>query len=53
MTPCIKDVLQQHSKQLEAALDLDPGSARIEVQCLLQTVLQVDRAWLLTHPEQL
>lgn len=52
MTPCIKDVLQQHSKRLEAALNLDPGSARIEVQSLLQAVLQVDRAWLLTHPEQ-
>lgn len=53
MTPCIKDVLQQHSKQLEVALNLDPGSARIEVQCLLQALLQVNRAWLLTHPEQL
>jgi len=52
MTPCIKDVLQQHSKQLEAALNLDSSSARIEVQCLLQAVLQVNRAWLLTHPEQ-
>lgn len=52
MTPCIKDVLQQHSKQLEVALNLDPGSARIEVQCLLQAVLQVNRAHLLAHPEQ-
>src|SRR5450759_3727205 len=52
MTPCIKDVLQQHSKQLEAALNIDSSSARIEVQCLLQAVLQVNRAWLLTHPEQ-
>jgi release factor glutamine methyltransferase len=49
----IQTILQQHGKQLEAALNLDPGSARIEVQCLLQAVLQVNRAWLLTHPEQL
>jgi release factor glutamine methyltransferase len=45
-------LLQHHSKQLEAALNLDSKSARIEVQCLLQAVLQVNRAWLLTHPEQ-
>ncbi len=48
----IQTILQQHIKQLEAALNLDSGSARIEVQCLLQAVLQVNRAWLLTHPEQ-
>ncbi len=53
MTPCIKDVLQQHSKRLEAALNLDSGSARIEVQSLLQAVLQADRAWLLAHSEHL
>jgi release factor glutamine methyltransferase len=49
----IQSILQQHGKQLEAALNLDPASARIEVQCLLQAVLQVNRAWLLAHPEQL
>jgi release factor glutamine methyltransferase len=48
----IQTTLQQHGKQLEAALNLDPGSARIEVQCLLQAVLLVNRAWLLSHPEQ-
>jgi release factor glutamine methyltransferase len=48
----IQTILQQHGKQLEAALNLDPGSARIEVQCLLQAVLQVNRAFLLTHSEQ-
>ncbi len=52
MTLCIGEMLGLHSKQLGAALNLDPGSARIEVQCLLQAVLQVDRAWLLAHPEQ-
>jgi release factor glutamine methyltransferase len=46
-------ILRNDSQQLQAALNLDPGSARIEVQCLLQAVLQVDRAWLLGHPEQL
>lgn len=47
----IQAILQHHSKQLETALGLDSGSARIEVQCLLQAALQVNRAWLLTHPE--
>ena len=49
MTPRIEYLLQQHKKQLELALGLDADSARIEVQCLLQAVLQVNRAWLLTH----
>ncbi len=53
MNPCIKDILPLHSKQLEAALGLDASSARIEAQCLLQAVLQVNRAYLLTHPEQM
>jgi release factor glutamine methyltransferase len=48
----IHDILRNDSKQLQAKLNLDPGSARIEVQCLLQAVLQVNRAWLLSHPEQ-
>lgn len=48
----IQAILQNHSKLLEAALNIDSSSARIEVQCLLQTVLKVNRAWLLTHPEQ-
>jgi release factor glutamine methyltransferase len=52
MTPCIEEILRLHSKRLQAALNLDFGSARIEVQSLLQAVLQVDRAFLLTHPEQ-
>jgi release factor glutamine methyltransferase len=37
---------------LEAALSLDASTARIEVQILLQTVLSVNRAYLLTHPER-
>jgi release factor glutamine methyltransferase len=49
----IQEILQLHSKQLEAALNIDSSSARIEVQCLLQAVLQVNRAYLFTHPEHL
>lgn len=52
MSSSIQDILRNDSKQLEAALNLDSSSARIEVQSLLQTVLQVNRAYLLTHPEQ-
>lgn len=48
----IQAILQNHGKRLEAALNLDSSSARIEVQCLLQAVLQVNRAWLLTYPEK-
>jgi release factor glutamine methyltransferase len=48
----IQSVLQKHGKKLETVLNLDSGSARIDVQCLLQSVLQVDRAWILCHPEQ-
>ncbi|MGC2047716.1 MAG: peptide chain release factor N(5)-glutamine methyltransferase [Gallionella sp.] len=48
----IQALLQQHSKELEEALNLEAGSARIEVQYLLQAVLQVDRAYLLSHPER-
>lgn len=48
----IQATLQGHSKQLQAALNLEHGSARIEVQCVLQAVLKVNRAHLLSHPEQ-
>lgn len=49
----IRSILARDKTALEAALGLDAGSARIEVQCLLQAVLQVNRTWLLTHSEQL
>jgi release factor glutamine methyltransferase len=52
MTLCIGEMLRLHSKQLISTLNLDPASARIEVQCLLQAVLQVDRTHLLAHAEQ-
>ncbi|MBI5625717.1 MAG: peptide chain release factor N(5)-glutamine methyltransferase [Nitrosomonadales bacterium] len=53
MPSSIAEILRNDSKQLEASLNLDSGSARIEVQCLLQAALQVNRAWLLTHSEQI
>ncbi|MBI1887558.1 MAG: peptide chain release factor N(5)-glutamine methyltransferase [Nitrosomonadales bacterium] len=53
MPPSLAETFRNDSKRLEAALGLDAGSARIEVQCLLQVVLQVNRAHLLTHPEQI
>jgi len=48
----IQDTCTQDAAHLTAALALDSSTARIEVQCLLQAVLQVNRAYLLTHPEQ-
>ncbi|MDD4929644.1 MAG: peptide chain release factor N(5)-glutamine methyltransferase [Gallionella sp.] len=48
----IQELLSSGAKTLQTALDLDPASARIEVQCLLQSVLKVNRAYLLTYPER-
>lgn len=53
MPHTIQTLLTHDKATLEAVLGLDAGSARIEVQCLLQAVLQVNRAWLLAHPEQI
>lgn len=52
MPHTIQSILARDKAALEAALNLDAASARIEVQCLLQAALQVNRAWLLTHSEQ-
>lgn len=52
MTRALADILHLHSKQLQIALQLDLSTARIEVQCLLQHVLTVNRAYLLTYPER-
>ncbi len=49
----IQKILQCDSKRLEVALIHAPSTARIEVQILLQSVLQVNRAYLLTHPERI
>lgn len=48
----IQNILAQDAARLTAALALDSSSARIEVQCLLQHVLNIPRAWLLAHPER-
>lgn len=48
----IQEALADHSKAFKAFLDIAPSTARIEVQCLLQAVLRVNRAYLITHPEQ-
>jgi release factor glutamine methyltransferase len=48
----IEHILRKDARRLEAVLSLDAGTARIEVQILLQTVLSVNRAYLLTHPER-
>ncbi|MBI2286169.1 MAG: peptide chain release factor N(5)-glutamine methyltransferase [Nitrosomonadales bacterium] len=53
MPHTLKSILTHDKAALKSALSLDSSSARIEVQCLLQTVLQVNRAYLLTHPEQI
>ena len=47
----IQSILRLHSQQLQQTLNLDLQSARIDVQCLLQSALQVNHAYLLTHPE--
>jgi len=52
MTTRVGDLLKHYKERLERALGLDPDSARIEAQSLLQAVFQTSRAWLLAHPEQ-
>lgn len=49
----IQNTLQQDIPRISAALELDASTARIEVQSLVQHVLQVPRAYLLAHPEQI
>jgi release factor glutamine methyltransferase len=48
----IQDILQADAARLNATLELSKTTARIEVQCLLQQVLQVPRSYLSAHPEQ-
>lgn len=50
--PSIRDILKADAARLDAALETGTATARIEVQCLLQSVLQVPRSYLLAHPEQ-
>jgi release factor glutamine methyltransferase len=53
MSLSIQHHLRDDSVALQAALHLDLSTARIEIQCLLQAVLQVNRAYLFTHPERI
>lgn len=53
MTLSLAETLRLHGKRLQDALDLDASTARIEVQCLLQAVLGVNRAYLITYPERI
>lgn len=52
MPSTIQSLLTRDRAALAGALGLDPSTARIEVQCLLQQVLGAQRAYLLGHPEQ-
>lgn len=47
----LKELLNLHGKHLQASLDLDFSTASIEVRALLQAVLQVNHAYLISHPE--
>ncbi|MBU0622225.1 MAG: peptide chain release factor N(5)-glutamine methyltransferase [Gammaproteobacteria bacterium] len=49
----IRDVLSQDGATLATAIALARDEARIEVQMLLQRALNVGRAYLLAHPEQI
>ena len=51
MLRTIQETLLQDAARLTEALAITPSSARIEIQCLLQQVLNVPRAWLLAHSE--
>lgn len=48
----IQTILARDTAILSETLALEPISARIEVQCLLQNVLNVARSYFLAHPEQ-
>ncbi len=47
------ELLKSGCQQLAGVLNLELSTARIEVQCLMQSVLCVNRAYLFTHPERI
>jgi release factor glutamine methyltransferase len=49
----IQDILQSDTARLNIQLQLGAATARIEIQCLLQSVLNTARSYLLAHPEQI
>ena len=52
LSASIQQILAADTPRLVTTLSLEISSARIEVQCLLQAVLHVTRAYLLAHPER-
>lgn len=48
----IADIQREATRSIGNLLAIDLTTSRIEVQCLLQHVLGVQRAYLLAHPEQ-
>lgn len=48
----IQKIISRDCRWLQAAQGIEASTARIEVQCLLQAVLGVNRAYLLTYPER-
>jgi len=52
MSYSIQSYLLQHSQALQTSLGLQLSTARIEIQCLLQAALRVNRAYLYAHAEQ-
>lgn len=44
--------MRSDTARLNTSLLLGAATARIEIQCLLQSALQVPRSYLLSHPEQ-
>lgn len=52
MPNTIEHLLQTDPQLLANELELENTTARIEVQCLLQKILKVQRAYLLAHPER-
>ena len=51
MSHSIQILLARDTVALASRLSLDTAGARIEVQCLLQKVLHVQRVYLFAHPE--
>lgn len=52
MPQSIQHILAVDTPLLATTLELEASTARIEVQCLLQEILQVQRVYLLAHPER-
>jgi len=49
LTKTVRQTLVEAQTQITKQLNLDPSEARLEAQLLLQTTLNVNRAWLISH----